>query len=431
MIEELRKNIDLEISMLREISKYSNMLERSGIEERGILESSIESLRTRMKMINNSIPDIINELSPVKKLSEKNVPTRLEKVTLRNGERETELILNKKDREKFIKELSLNEKLLNKLKKEKGHKEKEQIYMGSRGYLKLSNKFFLDTARNLISEGKFRTLAAEVRRANLDMLIETYVAMMIFTSILSFFVALILGVFLLFFNLEAAWPFITSYMGPLGARMLKVIAVPIIIPIATFLFIYIYPSTEKGSIAKKIERELPFAAIHMSAISGSGIAPIEIFKIIGTSKDYPFLSREIRKVLNQINLYGYDLVTALNNVSKATPSTKLSELFSGLTTNINSGGSLKAFFEKRAETLLIDYRLEREKYTKVAETFMDIYITVVIAAPMILMLLIIMISMTGFQISITPGQMTFIIIAAISLLNIIFLGVLQAKQPGY
>jgi flagellar protein FlaJ len=431
MIEEIRKNIDLEINMLREISKYSNMIDSVAGEERRILEESIISLKARMKMLNNSIPDIMNDLSPIKKLSEKAKPTNLGKLTLNKDGKEIDLVLNKKDRERFVKELSLNEKLIGKLKKGTFEKEVSQEYMGSRGYLKLANKLFLNTSRNLISQGKFRSLATEVRRANLDMLVETYVGMMIFTSIISFFLALFLAIFLLFFNIEAGWPFVSPYLGDYMSRILKLIAVPIVVPIVTFLLLYIYPSTEKGSIAKKIEKELPFAAIHMSAISGSGIAPVEIFKIIGTSKDYPFLSREIRKVLNQINLYGYDLVTALNNVSKSTPSVKLSELFSGLTTNINSGGSLQSFFEKRAETLLTDYRLEREKYTKVAETFMDIYITVVIAAPMILMLLIIMISMTGFEVNITPTQVTFIIIAIISLLNIIFLGVLQAKQPGY
>ena len=169
----------------------------------------------------------------------------------------------------------------------------------------------------------------------------------------------------------------------------------------------------------------------MSAISGSGIEPSEIFKIIGFSKEYPYLRREIRKVLNQINLYGYDLLTALTNVSKSSPSAKLSELFSGLATTIGSGGGLQNYFEKRAESLLIDYRLEREKYTKVAETFMDIYISVVIAAPMILMLLLVMMSITGFQSGFTPQQITLLIIGVIAIINTLFLVFLEAKQPTY
>ena len=169
----------------------------------------------------------------------------------------------------------------------------------------------------------------------------------------------------------------------------------------------------------------------MSAISGSGISPVEIFKIIGLSREYKYLRKEIRKVLNQINIYGYDLVTALNNVARNTPSEKLAELFLGLSTTINSGGSLKEFFEKRSETLLNEYRLEREKYTKLAETFMDIYISVIIAAPMILMLLLIMISLSKISIGFTPFQITLLIIMVIALINTVFLIFLKIKQPAY
>ena len=171
----------------------------------------------------------------------------------------------------------------------------------------------------------------------------------------------------------------------------------------------------------------------MSAISGSGIQPSEIFRIIGLSREYPYLRKEIRKVINQINLYGYDLVTALNNSSSVTPSEKLAELFSGLSTTITSGGDLSKFFEKRSETLLAEYRLTREKYVKTAETFMDIYISVVIAAPMILMLLFVMLSIGDFGsgLGLTIGRLTFFVIAILTLINTVFLTFLHLNQPTY
>jgi archaeal flagellar protein FlaJ len=169
----------------------------------------------------------------------------------------------------------------------------------------------------------------------------------------------------------------------------------------------------------------------MSAISGSGIQPSEIFRIIGMSREYKYLRKEIRKILNQINLYGYDLVTALTNVSKTTPSQKLSELYSGLGTTIHSGGNLKEFFEKRAESLLLAYKIDREKYAKTAESFMDIYISVVIAAPMILMLLLIIMTIANFNIGFTTTQFTLLIIAALAFINIIFLTILHISQPTY
>jgi archaeal flagellar protein FlaJ len=136
-------------------------------------------------------------------------------------------------------------------------------------------------------------------------------------------------------------------------------------------------------------------------------------------------------VLNQINLYGYDLVTSLNNVSRTTPSIKLAELFGGLSTSITSGSDLSSFFEKRAESLLVTYRLEREKYTKLAETFMDIYISVVVAAPMILMILLVMVSVLNISPNLTLGELTFLMISIIAVINAIFIAILHLKQPNY
>jgi len=262
-------------------------------------------------------------------------------------------------------------------------------------------------------------------------LAEVYVATMFFSTLVAMVFGFLFMIFLLFFKLVTNFPFILLYNGDIASRLVSVIWVPIVITIGIFFFMYNYPSSEKKNNAKRIEQELPFAVIHMSAVAGSGIEPVQIFKIIGLSKEYPFLRIEIRKVMNQINIYGYDLVTALNNVQKNTSSQKLSELFTGIGTTISSGGNLSDFFAKRAETLLTDYRLEREKYTKVAETFMDIYISVVIAAPMILMLVVVMMSLSGLNMPFTPGEINLITIAAIALINLIFLMFLKFKQPTY
>jgi archaeal flagellar protein FlaJ len=257
--------------------------------------------------------------------------------------------------------------------------------------------------------------------------------MILFTVMIFFFISVIVAVLAFFINPGIYPPFfsLVPSNGLSFSRLFKVLMIPIFTPIIVFLALYLYPMTEQSSITKKIDQELPFAVIHMSAISGSGIEPTQIFKIIGLSKEYPALRKEIRKVLNQINLYGHDLVTSLRNVAATTPSLKLAELFSGVSTTITSGGDLSTFFEKRAESLLIAYRLEREKYTRLAETFMDVYISLVIAAPMILMTILVLISVSNLNTSISPLLMTILIIFIIGVLNAIFLGFLHLKQPNY
>mgnify|MGYP001559664394 CR=1 FL=1 len=446
MIDELKKNIEAEIEILKEISNYYRAIDYSSNEEVLLLSGAIKSLLEIFSIINDSVPALmeerkisIKELPKIPKLPEikkresiEQKSTVLENVKIENFDRKLDLLLNRKDKDRFIGELKISEEFIKKIKKRKSAKDEKYIeFKASRGYLKFGNRLFLNYASKLINKGYFRELPVELRKANLDMLFEVYVSMVFLTTVLSFIFALTLFIFLIFFDLHILWPFITAYSGEFVPRVAHTFWIIIILPIITFTALYYYPSSEKKSIATKIDQELPFAVIHMSAISGSGITPVEIFRIIGNGKEYVALRKEFKKVLNQINIFGYDLITALNNSAKNAPSEKLSELYSGLSTSITSGANLKEFFEKRSETLLMNYRLEREKYTRLVETFLDIYISIVIAAPMIFLLLLVMIFISGIEVQLSSGLISVIFVGGVALLNIVFLVFLQTKQPAY
>jgi flagellar protein FlaJ len=434
MIDKLKTNIDSALRMANEMKIYQQKLNQSAPEEKTLIEESIDSLFTSIKLINKSIPSILQEISTARPLKMQSVrETVLEDINFNMAESKVNVTVDRKDKDRLISELSVNEDLMNRLKKTKSliTDKKDSEFKASRGYLRIANKFFLDSASESIEKGNFKNLTNEIKKANIDMLSEAYVAMIYFSTFLSFFLGLAIAAVLLFVEFGSGSMGISWYYGAYLPRVLHVFWIPFVLPPIVFLMLLFYPSAEKKSLSKHIEQELPFAVINMSAISGSGIEPTEIFKIISQSDEYPYLRKEIRKVINQVNIYGYDLLTALNNVAQSTPSERLSELFIGLSTTIHSGGNLSDFFEKRSGTLLTSYRIDREKFTKIAETFMDIYISVVIASPMILILLLIMISVSGVQMGFSPNQMTIAIILLVSIINIVFLGVLQIKQPVY
>jgi len=431
MIEILRKNVEREIEILREISIFSKRLETASPAERRMLLEGLNSLRRGMIEANNSIPKLLNQIeTPELKKEKKEVveitPLKEKKATIAKN-----VMPQIREKSKILEELEISEGILRKIKKKSLREEKVEEFKKARGYLKLANRFFLDSSNKLIKKGYFSSLPSELRKSNLDILFEAYVSMMLLSVFISFFVSIFIAIFFLVFDVNFGWPIIEFYGGSMATRLLEVVFLPLIIPLIVFFALYYYPSAEKNSISARIDEELPFAVIHMSSISGSGIAPTEIFKIIALSKEYPFLRKEIRKILNQINIYGYDLVTALNNVSKSTSNPRLAELFAGLSTTINSGGDLSEFFEKRAESLLLNYKLEKEKSIKIAETSMDIYISVVIAAPMILMLMLVMISVSGIQVGFTPYELTLMTIGGVALINIVFLAYLQTKRTLY
>ena len=238
--------------------------------------------------------------------------------------------------------------------------------------------------------------------------------MAIASMTIAFFAGLLIFIVLLIFSLSN-WMYFVLPFGFSGLAL------------AAF---YLYPASEANSIQKKISQELPFATIHMAAVAGSNIEPTKIFKIIAMSKEYINVGKEIQKVIVQVEIYGYDLVTSLKNVALRTSNKKLSELFSGLATNISTGGALKNYLEKKSENFLVDYRLERNEYAALAGTFMDVYISILIAAPLILMMMFIVMNVAGLGMAgLSITTLLILSIIAIVIVNIIFLIVLNMKQP--
>ncbi len=435
-LDDLKSNISRESKTVMEIDSLYNEIEKSSDEEKEMFNSQIQTLAQSLKRTNEQIKKILEMIQMPKKLSALNsqppkikIPSmpapqlrpfapKIAQPTPRIIEKPKKVILT--DIEKAI---------IKRIRK-KEEQVKEVTEKKPSTYVRFANKMFSNTSNSLISKGYFKNIKRNLVKANIPQLAKSYVSVIFLSTIVSFFVALFIMVFFLFFNLGVRVPFITPATGDIFTRFLSVFWIIFVIPIGTYLFMLIYPSIERKALETKINQELPFATIHMAAISESMIEPSNIFSIIISTKEYPALEKEFIKLLNDVNVFGHDLVAALRNLAFNSPSKKLSELLDGLATTITTGGDLSEFFDKRAQTLLFDYRLEREKETKSAETFMDIYISVVIAAPMILMLLLIMMRISGLGIALSTTMISLIMVLGVSIINIVFLAFLQLKQQN-
>ena len=459
-IEGLNGNVKRIKEIVRELYIFTNQLEMImkmeagnvatiNKEEKELLINAINSLTNQVKILNKTIPNLVQNIGFYRKFptssATSTISTSLSKTPLpklvevkynpENKKEKVSLVINDDDKLNFLENLSKSNLTINQLTKK--YSVERQVY-SSFGkpsfYAKFSNKFFRNLSISLVEKGYFQQLNRDLRKMNSPFLLTTYLSMMFFTSLIFFFLSLFLLIVLMFFNIGITFPFLTAIGSDenIGLRLIKFFWIILIVPMAIFLFMNFYPSSEAKSIGKRIEQELPFVTIHMSAIATSGIEPMNIFRIILKNEDYIYTNAEFKKLMNLVNFHGKDLVTALRDISRASPSSKLKELLDGLATTITSGGNLVDFLNKHAENLLFDYRLEREKYTKTSETFMDIYISIVIAAPMIFIMLFVIMGSTGIMSSffgLTPSGMNILIILGIIMLNLGFLGFLRLKQP--
>jgi len=449
--EALKENIKHIKDILRELYIFTNQLDiinnlevssKVVIEtkEKRLLKNAIDGLTNQLEILNNSIPNLVQGIGFFKLLTSENKPEikkiqeKLIQIKYKPSDltEKISLTISDKDKKQFLENLSKSNLSINQLKKKYAVERPIATFGKPSYYGKLSNRFFRKRSNKLIAQGYFDRLNKDLRKMNSPFVIGTYVSMILLSITISFFISIFLLVFLLFFNVGLSFPFITLVERSIFLRFIQVFWIIFAIPLGTGGFLYFYPSSEAKNIGSKINQELPFVTIHMSAIATSGVEPISIFKIILRSEEYKYTNTEFRKLMNLINFHGKDLVSALKTVSASSPSSKLKELLDGLATAITSGGSLHDFLDEHAETLLFDYRLERERYTKASETFMDIYISIVIAAPMILLMLFVIMGSTGALnnfLGLSTNLLSLLIILAIVILNFGFLVFLKLKQP--
>ncbi len=335
--------------------------------------------------------------------------------------------ISKSQRKKLIQELEIDEDDIRRVYRTKKKSKKQTPYeytiYSTNAYAQLSNRVFGSFVENLRKNNKnfYNPIADSVRISGMQFLSRTYISMMFFTSMIA---AILVGFFTILLTSSLK-------LGPIAILLSTIFSI-ILAAVLTFLAMYAYPASEAARKAREISNDLPFAIIHMAAIAGSGAKPISMFKLILKSGEYKGLESEIKKIVNYVNLFGYDLSTALKSVSLRTPSKRLKDLLNGIAATIESGGSLKSYLKNVADDAMNTYRLKRKKYVEALSTYSDIYTGVLIAAPLLFIVTLAIINLMGGTVAgISVGTIaiigTFVILP---LINIMFYLFLNISQPG-
>jgi len=413
-IANLKKNIGEIKKILGELRDLNVNVKYADREEKKFYVKSQESLFARLKIINDATSSILEDVSAVKRLEPSAEVQRQDnfvgvKYIFPMKGNSASVVIKKEDREKFLKELSLSEVNLKKISNKKAQNGPSLLSMLTKTSTKMFGRF-ADT----ISQNALADLKLDLRESNSKMILSTYIAVALFVSLIAFIISVAVVIAFSVVNISNIF----------------FIWIPFLVLFVTIIAFYLFPSLEKSAVDSGVSNELPFATIYMASIAGSNLDPTKIFKIIADSPEYKYVGFEMRKVINQVDIYGYDLVNSLKNVAKSTINQKLADLLNGMATNISSGSSIRNYLEKKSEGLLLDYKLERQKYNDTAGTFMDIYISVLITAPLILVMVIVIMSLTNISLGgLSTETLVGMAIGLVALLNIIFLVFLQIRQP--
>ncbi len=291
----------------------------------------------------------------------------------------------------------------------------------SKGYRKLAYTSFGKFLEPLLP--RFDDLGKNLRKAGMEVSLRMYLATGLLTSLLSFFVGFV-GVFLAFFFVKE--------QQLLGTDWILIIVISILVVFASLLGFYIYPSYVMSNRKRGLESSLPTASSFLAAMSSAGVAPDKSFLALANENINLEVAKEAEKITRNIEILGYDMLSALEMAAENSPSKVFSAFLEGLVSVVNSGGDLTSYLTNETKTLMRDKVREEKEFIEglgvVAELFLVIGVVTPIFFVIMLAVLAIMASDSGNQGTILMALLTYVLIPLGMSVIILLIDVMQPTE---
>lgn len=154
---------------------------------------------------------------------------------------------------------------------------------------------------------------------------------------------------------------ITAGLAVVGAlfRFYILVAPVAFLPVIFFLIMNA-PTSSQSSRSSALDNEYPFVMGFMEILAGGGISAIAAMRrIANAAKVFPAAAKEAKRILVDIDVFGMDPITAIEQAARNNPHRPFAEFLYGYTTALKTGGDvmsyvnvkLKETFEKRSSKM--------------------------------------------------------------------------------
>jgi len=158
---------------------------------------------------------------------------------------------------------------------------------------------------------------------------------------------------------------------------------------------YIYPIYRADSLKRTLEDGLPFTTGYMAILAGAGLPPASVIRSLARVDVSLPVSSEARTIVRDMELFGVDILSALESSSKRTPSSKFKELLEGFIATIHSGGNLTKYLMERSRQFMKLKRIGLKRFADTLSVLAEFYVALLVAGPLILVVMLAVMAMLG------------------------------------
>ncbi len=251
-----------------------------------------------------------------------------------------------------------------------------------------------------------------LERAKIKIYPETYVSLMFFLATLTLPISIASIIILYLYGF---------------IPIIFLVPVPFYIMIG-FLLIPISRASERAS---NLEREMPFAAAYVSVMASGGIAPYTSVKRLAEVELMPAMRGEAREIIKDVEIFGIDPLTAIENAAKNNPLDVFKDFFSGYASTVIIGGDIGHFLERKAEDIFKTRAMRVKSAAERLGMLLETFIIVMVLMSLCFYILFSVESIYSVGISMYSGIIlyTYLFTPLLSLMFIYLAHSMQPKTP--
>ncbi len=267
----------------------------------------------------------------------------------------------------------------------------------------------------------FESIRSDLRKANINVTLVAYMSAAILTAFLVFILS-----YPILLLLSVVAGNLTYFM------LFLIVVLSISISGAVFALFYYYAKFISAERMRNIEINLPYAVNHMATIAASGAPPVAMFRSLARFGHYGEISKEAENIVRESESFGYDITDAILRESAKSPSKKFSELLIGLNSTITTGGDIRSYLADEGARLMREYRQMWKRVIDQLSIFSEIYVTLFVAAPVFLIVMLSLMAVVPFGNNIDPfiiiNILIFLGIPAGNIMYLLFIEIVVPKM---
>jgi flagellar protein FlaJ len=189
------------------------------------------------------------------------------------------------------------------------------------------------------------------------------------------------------------------------------------------IFLY-YPTSRSDTEKMEINKNLVYIINYMGVLAGAGITTEDIFSSLAVGGEVYKISESAKTIVRDIGLLGKDVLTAIDDEAKVTPSKKYSKLLVGLIGVNKNGSDLKDYFSEIAENEMEVRRRELGDLVNKLNLAAEIYTVLGVAFPIIMIVLLSLMGIFGGEVMGGLGPIDMIKIMSYVLFPLVSIGLI-------